>query len=78
MQQENLIHTKAQQSNDIMYSLEEKLGEFRGNLNWLTPVSFMLSCSFNDFQRKKNVVNMFGSICHAAEVVEESDLYKQE
>lgn len=67
MQQENLTHAKAQQSTDILYSLGEKLGEFRGNLNcWhhllLCLVVALMIC------KEKNIVDMLGSSFHAAEV----------
>lgn len=67
MQQENLTHAKAQQSTDILYSLGEKLGEFRGNLNcWyhllLCLVMALMIC------KGKNIVDMLGSSFHAAEV----------
>lgn len=38
MQQENLIHAKAQQSNNILYLLGEKLGEFREI--WIDGITF--------------------------------------
>lgn len=38
MQPENLAHAKAPQSNDILYTLGEKLGEFREI--WIDGVTF--------------------------------------
>lgn len=54
MQQANLIHTKAQQSNDIVYSLGEKLGEFRGNLNWWHHFLLCLVAALMIFKEKKS------------------------